>query len=548
MAGFKLIDLVRKFDAGQIQLPLMQRDYVWPPRKVVDLLDSLRRGWPIGVFYIWETTHAQPVKEPALVHQPGEKLTGEFLGYLLDGQQRLTSLCRALDDKQADSIESRAFFDVRKQVFVMGKKTRTIEKRFANDDPTLIPLCKLIPEDMETLQGIIASLIDAQVIQDTTRDRAEYQRRLTDVARMFDKVPPVEFFKTGDSDQELLDAIELFKRLNKGGKPLSRGDTEAATLTQRATAHVVPKMRAFVHGDEQMRLGLNFVLVTRALIANHNDNPRFSELPTNWAMLKPDINKVWEATERGLARVVSYLRDHLGWTSRRWLPSANALVPLSYLLRDRKEGFYSSEYKAVCQYLCLAGVRSSFRGAVETAIERFMRPVKRAPNKAQCRATALVRVVRKTRPRRITAQEIVNERRMHSPLMQAYLAYLVSRDAKTWLESATLLEVAKRHIDDPLAIHHIFPRKLLRDNQIEPERINCMANYAVLSQSDNATIGDKDPKGVYEAMSGTEKDNADKQLFGILAENRDWLESYDAFLAMRSERLAKELNEFIGLD
>jgi Protein of unknown function DUF262 len=55
MAYVKLVDLVRKFDSGVIELPLMQRDYVWPAAKVVDLLDSLYKGWPIGVFYIWKT-------------------------------------------------------------------------------------------------------------------------------------------------------------------------------------------------------------------------------------------------------------------------------------------------------------------------------------------------------------------------------------------------------------------------------------------------------------------------------------------------------------
>jgi Protein of unknown function DUF262 len=38
-------DLVNRFDSGEIQLPIMQRDYVWKPKKVVELLDSLYRGW-----------------------------------------------------------------------------------------------------------------------------------------------------------------------------------------------------------------------------------------------------------------------------------------------------------------------------------------------------------------------------------------------------------------------------------------------------------------------------------------------------------------------
>ena len=33
----RIIDLVRRFDSGEIRLPLRQRDYIWRPVKVVKL-------------------------------------------------------------------------------------------------------------------------------------------------------------------------------------------------------------------------------------------------------------------------------------------------------------------------------------------------------------------------------------------------------------------------------------------------------------------------------------------------------------------------------
>ena len=53
-------DLVQRFDSGEIRLPLMQRDYVWRGAKVVRLLDSLYKGWPIGSFYVWQTQDTHP--------------------------------------------------------------------------------------------------------------------------------------------------------------------------------------------------------------------------------------------------------------------------------------------------------------------------------------------------------------------------------------------------------------------------------------------------------------------------------------------------------
>lgn len=74
-----------------------------------------------------------------------------------------------------------------------------------------------------------------------------------------------------------------------------------------------------------------------------------------------------------------------------------------------------------------------------------------------------------------------------------------------------------------------------------------MANYALLSQADNAKIGDKDPKAVYDDLKGKTKDYADEQLFFIVSEERDWVASYEAFLTTRAATLANRLNTFLKL-
>jgi len=561
MAYVKLIELVRKFDSGVIELPLMQRDYVWPAAKVVELLDSLYKKWPIGVFYIWKTPNRQEKREAAIRRKVGATIPEPFWGYLLDGQQRLTSLSRALDDNSGDNLANRAFFDIRKCKFVMGTRTKTIEKRIGKDDPTLIELWRLIPkvtttalerererEREQTFQSILDKLIDKGVIENNIHNVSDYRQRLTRAADMLEATSPCEDFVTGDSDEDLDNAIELFKRLNKGGKPLSRGDAEAATLTHRATAKIVPKMRHFVQSDNQRKLGLNFVFATRALITAHRDSSTFSKLPKHWTTLgDKDINESWKATEHGLSEVIAFVRDELGWCSRRWLPSANALIPLAYMLRDRDGGFMNNEHIDIRRYLCITGIRGLFRGSVESTINKFISPVRKAPSKAQRKVSLIFKTIPKNELRPIKPEDILKERGMYSPLMQVYLAYLVSKGVRTWFEEAPLLDVAKREINDPLAVHHIFPRVLLRGHGIEPDRINCMANYAVLSQANNAMIGDRHPKAVYDDLSPKAKDYADEQLFFILADDRDWVTAYEAFLTRRAGALADRLNMFLKL-
>jgi uncharacterized protein with ParB-like and HNH nuclease domain len=46
--------LVAMIERGELQLPEIQRRYVWRSTRVRDLLDSLYRGYPSGAILLWE--------------------------------------------------------------------------------------------------------------------------------------------------------------------------------------------------------------------------------------------------------------------------------------------------------------------------------------------------------------------------------------------------------------------------------------------------------------------------------------------------------------
>src|SRR5512145_3034124 len=109
-----LRELVRGFHSGAILLPQFQRDYVWKPPKIRNLLDSLLKGFPIGGFYLWRpSAGAFDPKHKAFGKQ--QQIAAEFVGYLIDGQQRLTSLEAAFGlysglDRRGDEL--RCYLDL----------------------------------------------------------------------------------------------------------------------------------------------------------------------------------------------------------------------------------------------------------------------------------------------------------------------------------------------------------------------------------------------------------------------------------------------------
>lgn len=72
-----------------VVIPAIQRDFVWLRPDVRDLFDSLYRGYPVGALLLWKTNLTVPFKTAAVVQT--DKSMHQPL-YLLDGQQRLTSL------------------------------------------------------------------------------------------------------------------------------------------------------------------------------------------------------------------------------------------------------------------------------------------------------------------------------------------------------------------------------------------------------------------------------------------------------------------------
>ena len=54
-----LQNLVADVASGKYRIPRFQRDYVWPPKKVLELFDSIYKEYPIGSFFLWKAGKGQ---------------------------------------------------------------------------------------------------------------------------------------------------------------------------------------------------------------------------------------------------------------------------------------------------------------------------------------------------------------------------------------------------------------------------------------------------------------------------------------------------------
>jgi hypothetical protein len=554
----RLRDLVSEFHSGAILLPQFQRDYVWKPTKIRNLLDSLLKGFPIGGFYLWRPKSGVLDPKPKAIGE--QEVKSAFEGYLIDGQQRLTSLEAAFrlysgEDKRGAELVcylDLAAADVDSardtRLFVSYAGNKSVARRIEEGDSTLVPLDLLFHGQNYDLRKQIEIALKLMPGWNAKRIDAALQRLHRACAMLEQQVPCTTICDA--TDQE---AVEVFSRLNKGGSALRQGDVRAAELARGHAVSVLKNMREFVGGELPQRLGFGFSFAFRALVLFHRESPQFLRLKPDW-MDTPGphgrrLAESWRATERAIAQSLAFVDEVMGWSRRAFLPSANAVIVLAAAF-DRAEGKLSTEERHLyARWLCLTALRGVFQGSVETTINRFykaLRESKRSP------ARNLLEALKKDEARRVRAEELNTYVQPWGPATQVMYAWLKEREAKDWL-SGDPLDVLARGGNPSLpggdlTVHHIFARRVLAESGQDLDGANCPANYAILSRSTNCEFGDKPADEVFCTLTPDQRKLAAIQFFGDAAGDRLRPDRYEEFCEWRADRLAESINEWLGFE
>ena len=550
-----LRDLVLGFSQGRFPLPQFQRDYVWKPRQILNLLDSLARSFPVGGFYLWRPT--QGTKLDAKATATGRSTVGAYFdGYLIDGQQRLTSLEAAFGLNTASTkVEGlvECYLDLLApwegdgrdtKLFVSPAKNRAAEKRIAKADATLISVSHFLRRpDPGARVDIQAMLRD---LGRKAKQQEESLRNYDAAVSLLDhRIPVTTISEVADAD-----VIPVFARLNKGGSSLRAGDVRAAELARGRAGEVLRRIREFVVTDRPSRLGFGFSFAFRALVVFHRESAQFSRLRGDWVDQKGphdrSLLESWQATERAISEALEFVDTRLGWCRKALLPSANAMIVLAFAL-DKHRKIDDNSARLLTRWLCLTALRGVFQGSVESTIDRFIRAVKRSPGPA---AVALVDDLKRDEGARIVEEDLRHYSPMWGAGTQIMMAWLVSRDAIDWTGTDSLLDLARGGPTSlpggDLTVHHVVPRKLLAD-EARAEDANVIANYALVSASSNSQFGDARPKDVYTSLTSDQRERAAVQFFGMEAGDRMAPERYDEFLEWRAGKLADAWNDWLGL-
>jgi hypothetical protein len=557
-AEYKVSTLVDMIESGELQLPEMQRRYVWTQVKVRDLLDSLYRGYPSGIILAWKAPHDSEVETRAFAVAANRQDAALLL--LLDGQQRLTSLSSVLRGEP---------------VHVKGRKT-PVEILFNLDHPDELTFITEVNEDVESdddLDGedeadldpmervnkrafhvsnkAVASLpnwvkvtdvfskSDADIFKEagvTGFDDpryARYSERLKQLRGIKDYVYRAEILEREKSYEEV---TEIFVRVNSLGAKLRGSDLALAQITARWKG----SLSLFTDYQTRVRdLGFDLDLGVhlRALIAVITGQSKFL---TVGSLSKERLESGWERTQRVFDFAVDFAVKNLQVNSRALLSSPLLLITTAYWADRRDFKIDPEEAAAFRTWFLIASAKGRYsRGSSESVLDQDLALLRNRGG-----ATELLQRLEQQFGRLEFLPTDLVGRNTQSGVFKAMFMLFKENGADDW---ATSLRISPKHANsaDKIEFHHIFPKAFLKRERkdLQDSDINDIANYAFVGSTTNKQISDKTPSA-YRLNYPVARLEAQLVRF---EEWGDGADDFEKFIQQRRAAIAADLNVFVGV-
>lgn len=195
---FDVEELAKEAWAGSIRVPHFQRGFRWGWEDVRRLFDSIVKGYPVGSLLLWR--RAAPATTLHLGALSIEAQASPRAYWVVDGQQRLTSLANALSEEGAADQRFAISYDLRREMLVRPSPTFTAH---------IVPLPVLFD-----LQKLLKWFSD-------NLGMAEYLDRATEVTKSLRQYEVPAYLVEADDPEVLQD---IFDRMNNFGKRLTRAE------------------------------------------------------------------------------------------------------------------------------------------------------------------------------------------------------------------------------------------------------------------------------------------------------------------------------------
>lgn len=522
----KISTLLDQIEFGQIALPEFQRGYVWNRDQVRGLVRSLYKRYPVGSLLAWITDSSMARGRGVSEVGPGQQVK-----MLLDGQQRMTSLYGIIKG------EPPAFFDGDANAFTgLYFHAETEEFSFymaskMQGNPLWVDVTRLMKEGVLDIQDELSDVLD-----DTKRvlrcgHRLNRLREIGDI--------DVHIEDVSGSEMTLDVVVDIFNRVNSGGRKLSKGDLALARICS-VEPDARSRMRKALDGWNEAGFAFSLDWLLRSVTTIATGDARFV------ALHDLDATTFNSALQRAINHtntILDLIGARLGLDHQQVLTGHFAFPILVRFLDDAGGGAQDVETQnKILFWYVQTAIWGRYSGSTESVLSRDLNILLDAgPAEgldALIRELMLWRGNLRIRPEHFTGWSRGN--RFYSIL------YMLTRvgEARDW-GSGLPLKKGLLGKNTSLEVHHIFPRDYLKKNGHDDKKaINALGNFCFLTKNSNLQISNRPPQAYFPEV--------ESQHPGALASQ--WVpqdpelwkpENYAEFLRQRQALLADAANTFL---
>jgi len=476
-------DLISGISSCRIQIPPFQRSFVWKPSDIRYLLDSIYRGYPIGSFIFWRTIRKLPrTRNIGNINlDRSDILNGTEISYVLDGQQRITSLFAAVKGADIDGEQFRFLFDLRSKKFIVSQKNNeSAEEIREKDRENLLISIEEIFNNNRTSYRLISEKYgegEYSSTLDVLYDRFWSYR--FSVIQVIDQ----ETRSEEEKNEGVRQVVRMFSRINETGRKL----TVVAKMVARCWGEGFDLREAldeFYTRKELENIREETLLQAASVILNYRKSRSRDILErTNIRKLEAE----WENIIKSFLIAIEFVKTKLKIKNLEYLPFDVILVPLTYLFYKKPE-LNHDKALLVEQWFWRACLSNRYDSTVEARSEE------------DC--IAFDELLENKIPEfsflidwdKLKNRLITQRYNLRNAFVKTILALYSYAEPKSILDGrdVSLDNVFSGYYKHNL--HHIFPQAYLRDNESErKELFDSIVNIMFIPAITNKKISDKAP-------------------------------------------------------
>ena len=524
--------LFTNIDTGRIKIPKFQRDFVWTSTQTAKLLDSIIKGFPIGSFIFWKTRdemrHVKNIGNANLPDPP----KGDAVMYVLDGQQRITSLYAVR--KGVRFTKEGQEMDCRRISISLALDPEEDEQVVSIDPPEKAPYITV----HKLLNGTVREF--AREYPDFLDKIDIYRKRLTGYN-----------FSTiviGECPIEV--ACEVFTRINTGGTELTLFEIMVAKTYDEALKFDLAREYENLldnggSGKDLEDAGYETVAestVLQCVAAHLCGQVRSKDI---LKLNKKEFIKAWPVVKDGIFAAVDYMATHLRIPVSRLLPYDSLLVPFTYFfLRKGGKSPSAVQNKLLVQYFWWASLSNRFTSGAEAKLAQDLKRMDRILA-GECPDYTGDEV-------RLTLDDLRwRWFRTGDAFCKAIICLYAYKEPKSFDKNSVVkLDNSWLKVASSRNYHHFFPKSYLTKNGFTEAEANSVLNITLVDDYLNKRVVKAKPPSVY--MKAFKNDELDQTMRGHYIDDMDafgvWTDDYLAFIEHRGQRVLKEINTRIEPD